>query len=133
MLTMNSQKHLLQQIMIIWNEKTIQRQHSFDWKYEDKTTMYPTMELEGKSQKRRLTIPETPCEEALEHSEIANTKNSFFVILTSVPKIKTTQPKSKQRFGPRIFMNLTKNQKMLVRKSKIYYSRSFHKRNGKGQ
>ena len=62
MLTMNSQKHLLQQIMIIWNEKTIQRQHSFAWKYEDKTKLYPTMELEGKSQKKRLTIPETPSE-----------------------------------------------------------------------
>ena len=39
--------------------------------------MYPTMELEGKSQKKRLTIPETPSEEPLEHSEIGNSNNSF--------------------------------------------------------
>ena len=40
--------------------------------------MHQTKELEGNSKKKRLTIPETSSEEPLEHSETANSKNSFF-------------------------------------------------------
>ena len=40
--------------------------------------MHQTKELEGNSQKKDLTIPGTSSKEPLEHSEIANSKNSFF-------------------------------------------------------
>ena len=55
--------------------------------------MYQTKELEGNSQKKRLTIPETSSEEPLEHSEIAISKNCFFLTLISIPKLKTIPTK----------------------------------------
>ena len=53
--------------------------------------MHQTKKLEGDSQKK-LTIPETSSERPLEHSEIANSKKKF-VMLMSVPKTKTIPTK----------------------------------------
>ena len=66
----------------------------FAWQYEDRTTMHQTKELEGNSQKK-LTIPETSSEEPLEHSEITNSKNSFFCYSDVHTKIKNN-PNQKQ-------------------------------------
>ena len=60
--------------------------------------MQETKELEGDLQKK-LTVPDTSSERSLENSEIANSKNSFFVTLMSVPKMKTIPTKTKQKFG----------------------------------
>ena len=83
--------------------------------------MHHTKELEENSQKK-LTIPETSSEEPLEHSEVANSKNSFFGFLMSVPKIKTipTKIKVKNLTQHWICRNLTQNQRISVRKSKLH-------------
>ena len=55
--------------------------------------MHQTKELEGDSQKK-LTVPETSSERPLEHSEIANSKNSFFCF--SDVHTKTINPNQNQ-------------------------------------
>ena len=77
---MNIQKHLLPQIMLIGRRKNLKK-HSFSWQHEDRTKVHQPKELEGKSQKKRLTVPEISSEEPLEHSEIVNSKNSYFFLL----------------------------------------------------
>ena len=63
--------------------------------------MHQTKELEGNFQKiTKLTVPGTSSERPLEHSEIANSKNVYFVIQMSLPKIKQSQPKTKRKFRP---------------------------------
>ena len=76
---MNIQKHLLPQIMFIWNEKEFEDNIILLWQHEDRTIVHQPMELEGKSQKKRLTVPEILSEEPLEHSKIANSKMVFLL------------------------------------------------------
>ena len=65
--------------------------------------MHQTKELEGNSLKKRFTIPETSSEEPLEHSEIANSKNSFFSYSDICTKNKNNPNQNQNEdMGPKI-------------------------------
>ena len=57
--------------------------------------------LEGDSWKK-LTIPETPSERPLEHSEIANSKNSFFYSDVHTKNKSNANPKQSKNLDPRL-------------------------------
>ena len=47
----NSQNHLLQLIIIVWNEQEFEGR-IFSWQYEERTPICQNMELEGSHQKK---------------------------------------------------------------------------------
>ena len=81
--------------------------------------MLHTKELEGNSQQKRLTIPETSSEEPLGHSEIAN--SNFFLILISAPKNKNNPNQNQNKdLDPTLdFHESDKESENFVRKSKM--------------
>ena len=104
--------------MIILNDKEFEDNILLPCNMKTEPQYIKLRKLEGNSQKKKLTIPESSSEEPLEHSEIDNSKNSFFSDSNICSKNKNN-PDQNQNPEMNQKLYLTKNQKKFVKKSKI--------------